>query len=32
MVEMTLPDKPHSKLQRYRLTEKGKRTKTAQGK
>lgn len=25
LVEMTLPDKPNSRLQRYRLTQKGRR-------
>lgn len=29
VVEMTLPDKPNSRLQRYRLTELGRRTKQA---
>ncbi len=31
LVEMTVPDKPHSRLQKYRLTEKG-RTVLQQGK
>jgi ATP-dependent DNA helicase RecG len=32
LVEMTIPDKPRSSRQRYRLTEKGRRLLTQMGK
>jgi hypothetical protein len=32
LIEMTLPDKPNSRLQRYRLTDQGRRWIQHQGK